>query len=532
MSIYNMLVGSGSSALYSNKRRSLVMIGASVVWGDGLDTMDTYAYKMQQAVDNRLGTSQPNWPARFFHVDDMENGAAVTTLTGPTGLEVPFNGFGSVHGYGAGYNTPVAPSGGSVYRFNPLVSTTGSYTSDSVGRAKLSYDPYTSAGRPSTVADGPFAGYGVNPPNSAYKAAGLNQQYKDPMIRLQASGHDIRFGLKVPASGGLLYLMVKGVGSIAIFGATATFAAGPAGAATFNTWTLQTPPAGSNPANATTTSAGGGVGLIQSINHANACLYVFPLNAIVGSDTAPQGMSINWNSGYVDIVSMWVAGATPPTNHIGVQVCARNSYCLQDYYVLDGTNYLGTNQPTTYPQGRLNDIMRGVIYNTNPAVSSAARVAECDPPYYVLGDTYNSMVTGAIETFPDRRLAPAEYVKYIEGMGNYLSSSSAVCPGVPIVVMPIKINIDDARLTLLPGVTWENYRDALGSLAVQKGWRFVDQSALNSLNSGVPGYSNGYVKDGLATGSYPTTFYQVDGLHPTPTGTTTIANKYISDLIL
>ena len=100
----------------SQKRTSLVLIGGSVIWGNGLDMTDQYSYLIQQRINSTLGVDLGNWPARCVHTDDyLEGGPAA----GGTPSYCPFNGNSLSSGYSAGVDTPNA------YHFNAQISPYG-----------------------------------------------------------------------------------------------------------------------------------------------------------------------------------------------------------------------------------------------------------------------------------------------------------------------------------------------------------------------------------------------------------------------
>ena len=455
------------------KRTSLMMIGASVVWGDGLDQMDQYTSKMQRAINSYVGASIANNAARTLHCDDLQEGGPVS---GGTPSYIPYNANNEISGYGAGLDTAGSTAYCSLATQNPLISPYDN-TSASIGRSKLNCSPYP-GGTPTASDSYIFGG-------STYGGDKSPSSWRDGTILLNATGQNIRFGVNVPHTGGYLLLKVFGTGSLNIYGA------GGYVGTNFTSWPTFNPYAVSVSAGTTTPQ-----------------LLVIPLTTDTGV-VQPQGMQISWASGSVYIMAMYVTAATSASNHIIVQTCARNSYCLDDFA----------------QSSVLDAVMKSVIQDPNLDSNSSS-------PIYVVGDSYNSIVT------PSRLLLPSAYANKLEYIGNYLSNASNYAPGSIILTMPIRAQSPSfvlsggswvgsgMRNASSGSVQWQDYWEVIYNLAAAKGWGFVDQSALPT-TSGTQ--SDGYT-GGAYPGTMPSNFYQCDGLHPTPTGTTSIANAYISQL--
>ena len=253
-------------------------------------------------------------------------------------------------------------------------------------------------------------------------------------------------------------------------------------------------------------------------------------------------MSMQWGGiGALDINVIAPLDGIQAANHILVQTCARNSYCLQDY--------LPTNT-NSYGEAITDLIMRDVA---NSPVTDGAGSSK---PFYIVGDTYNSMVTNA-PGITDRRLNPSQYASDLDAIGKALSTTdSSKNGGLIILTMPIRTqgSVSNA-LNLLNsngwiGATnhyaaassgslstpqWSDYWQCIYNLAAARGWGFVDQSKITQsgtpyINTSTPWQSNAYSLGSTytsASDSYP---YQNDGLHPNPTFATSIANCYIAAL--
>ena len=481
------------------KRTNLVIIGASVAWGDGLDMTQQYSTLIQKSIDNYLGVQLNAPAARMIHTDDLMEGDTTANATDP-GTR-PYNGGRTVSGWGAGINSP------SSYLYNASNYSNGVYN---YGRSKFNYLPYDITGAPTKADSGIFGG-------STY-GGGKNTSFTNGQIRLQSSGQNIRMGCGyqsnlMPNTGGYLILGASGNGSAIIYGATVN------SDSTIFTWK-------DNGGNYSGNS-------FYTINVSSATPTRF--NLVLDTTPPPgwnsanivhQGIAIYWVSGTVDIQSWWIPKTAAAANHIVVQVCARNSYCLTDY-----------NQPTV-----LDAIMKSV--NWNPATDVTT-----SPPFYVLGDTYNSMVTpNGGDATTTRSYNPSDYAQQLEQMGKYLSDSANYNPGKIILTMPIReqtgfrlpnatswgsAGYSDSAYNgaALNNYQWSDYWQAIYRVAAFYGWGFLDQMDLPSINTSSP-YGSNLSAD--INGNYvdpmPTTFYQADGIHPTATGAALIAARYVRDL--
>lgn len=526
----------GPTGAGGQKRASLVFIGASVCWGDGLDMTDTYAYKIQQQIDTYLaangwgaGKTLGGWVPRFVHTDDFQEGdlaANADPIT--TGKTRPYNGSANNPGWGAGNDSP------SAYLLNPLISP---YGAGNYGRSKLNYDPYTSAGLPVQADAGVFGGTTFG--GIKYNTAPYYSGWTDGGIRLAASGQNIRWAVNFTANTSYLFMVLSNRGGTTaqatVYGATGT----PP-----SVWTMPDPLG---------TGRAGGISI--PANTTIRVLFAIPKTTgyVAGS---PQQMSMAWYSGGavdVDVLAplndaqaLSVGTGTGfPISHVLVQVAARNSYCLQDYY---NTGWSGRSAGYV-----LDTIMNGVVNSPYYDGSSNASA-----PFYVIGDTYNSMISNlpippGFSTYNDRRLSPSAYGQLLDTMGKYLSDPAKNNHGLPILTMPIRVqcsstlflqnsngwiggtNHNSAGLSGSRSYPqWSDYWQVLYNLAATRGWGFVDQSQFtmggtSQINGSYLSNTNPAVSSCWISGddSYP---YQRDQLHPTKTFTTYIANGWVSAL--
>lgn len=486
------------------KRTNLVIIGASVVWGDGLDMTQQYSTLIQKGIDNYLG-AQLNAPAaRMIHTDDLMEGDTTVNETAPTNR--PYNGGRTVSGYGAGINSP------SSYLYNASTYNNGSF---GFGRSKFNYLPYDGSAAPTQADTGIFGG-------STYGGE-KNATFTNGQIRLQSAGQNIRMGCGytsnlMPNTGGYLVLRVSGNGSAVIYGASVN------SDSSIFTWKDNAGNYSGNQFYTINVSSNTPVSLPISLD-------ATPPSGWNIANIVHQGIGIYWASGTVDIQSCWIPKRAAATNHIVVQVCARNSYCLTDY------NQVNNNNESAV----MDAIMKAVIWN--PATDGTT-----SPPFYVLGDTYNSMVTSNVGAPTTRSYNPSDYAKQLEIMGKYLSDSAHYNPGKIILTMPIReqagfylpnanawgsAGYSDSAYNgaALNNYQWSDYWQAIYRVAAYYGWGFMDQMDLPSINTSSP-YGSNLSAD--INGNYvdpmPTTFYQADGIHPTATGAALIAARYIRDL--
>ena len=252
------------------------------------------------------------------------------------------------------------------------------------------------------------------------------------------------------------------------------------------------------------------------VNNTTPSVFIMQIKTDSGN-TLPQGIAITYNGGSVDIHAIWVTKTSQASNHILVQTIARNSYCLQDFNqssVLTGIQYQVINSPSAFP-------------------------STCSLPYYVIGDAINSLVT------PGRNFTPSGYASYLEGMALSLESGSVINGKIILAVPPrTQSQSSPGNGFYLYGQTnwvghgmhdasngpyqWSDYWESVYAVAAKHGWGFLDlMSTTNSINSGT-NLSDGYT--GSTFSGYTGSFFQPDGLHPTPTGATAIANQYIAQL--
>jgi hypothetical protein len=436
--------------VYQAKRTSLVIIGGSVAWGAGLTHTETYAALMQNQVNATQGNSWAGWVPRNIHTDDVQPGGCASTA--------PFNGSASMPGYGAGptFLNPVvvAPA------FNGSVGHAGA--------AKLNSFPASDA--PSRGDAGIFSNFGGDktPPGGPAGA------FTNPAVRLESPHQNIRLVANFDgAQAAYLQLGLQGVGSVTVY-----------------------------------TDWNGAAGTVVN-STANQAIHTVDLGA--PTTLSPQSVSVYWKSGTVDVTVVWPMLAQS-ARQTTIQVCARNSYCLQDY-----------DDPSV-----LSLIAGAVINKVADGASST--------PVYIVGDMFNSMITGAVGTAGDRRLsslvggspsASSAYCTALASIANALSAGGAgsiilTCPFAPGLAptslygacagpLP-QAAAGSPGLGWLPGESISTYGAAISALARAKGWGFVDQGSIPSVTT--PG------------------FFQPDGIHPSNLGATMIAQRYIAALSL
>jgi len=338
------------------------------------------------------------------------------------------------------------------------------------GHGKLHFDRVA----PIKAPVGIFSAYaGAKTPSGSPYAA-----YTDPMVRLGAGSN---IGFKVNAA------------TCLILGLTNSSRDGQQGqVAIFSSWKGATPEA------------------VVSVDIKNA-IERFAISLSNPTTEALQALSIVNISGSVDVSMIWPT-RVQAANHIAVQVIARDSYCLQDY-LADVLTPDGSQVAVT-------DLIKQSIVNPDELATSSR-------PWYVILDTYNSMVTGASEYgVGDRRLDPSTYITQLEMLAARLSSgrnagniiaTMPVIPGKPPLFRsgPCSGPLDEIAeeglgIGWLPGIGSRDYREAIAAAAQTNGWLFVDQSVLPSLTTPA--------------------FFWGDGIHPQPTGMRHIAQLFIERL--
>lgn len=426
---------------YTSKKRSMVFVGASVNWNLGNDQTQGYVYYIQQQIDARMATPLGGWVPRYVHTDDIQPGGSCTSA--------PFNADAADEGpnWGTGsYSTasplvfsnadgtvmsPVGHGSTAPINLNPTVGGT-------VGSAKLNTTDYPTQGNAGIF--------------SAYTAASVGclgapprGVYTNPMLRLDTAGQFIRFGVNNPR---YLFLGVVGTGTVNIY----------------STWGGATPITLIGNAGSAITMFGIDFTLTSSSSTANI---IYPAVAWGVPSMPPQGMSIYQASGRLDIALMW-PGSLQASNHILCQICSRDSYCLQDYLGNDQSTaapYYGTGTGT-----KITDLIaQGVLnsYQNFPSV--------CDPPIYVIFDSYNSIVT------PGRQLTPSQYYTDLGTLASQLITSSGGSATI-ILTMPMPPNGASGFVPEAP-YDYHDYNKQIRALAKAEGYGFVDQSIIPSLPS-------------------------------------------------
>lgn len=434
--------------VYQAKRTSLVIIGGSVAWGAGLAHTQAYAALMQDQVNATQGNAWAGWVPRNIHTDDLQPGGCAQAA--------PFNGHAGMPGYGAGPTL-----------LNPLVAPSAvNGPVGHAGAAKLNSCPARAA--PSRGDAGVFSHFGGHrtPPGESGGA------YTDPAVRLQSRNQHIRLVADFDGTqAAYLQIGLQGMGSVTVHA----------------DW-----------------NAGTG-----TVVNSTAGQAVHAVNLGTPTTPSPQTVSVCWASGTVDVT---VLGPMPAqsTCQTTIQVCARNSYCLQDF---DDASVLS--------------LIAGSV--VNPVANGAS-----SPPVYIVGDMFNSMITGAIATAGDRRLsslvggapsASSAYCRTLASIAEVLSADGAgsiilACPFAPGLAptslygacagpLP-ELAADGPGLGWLPGESISTYSAAISALAGARGWGFVDLSGIPSLTT--PG------------------FFQPDGIHPSSLGAMMIAQCYIAAL--
>jgi hypothetical protein len=266
----------------------------------------------------------------------------------------------------------------------------------------------------------------------------------------------------------------------------------------------------------TVTSSWHGVEAVIDVTAKNQISSIlFPLSPITG--VAPYTLTISNadNTKEVDIVTIW-PGALQATNHILVQVVARDSYCIEDY--------LGSQLMPDGSSALVTDLIKQSVVNS-------AAYSTSSTPWYVIFDTYNNFISAGSLAAPsaggDRRLTPSQYTAKLLTLGQALSTgtnggniilTTPAEPGLP----PSTLNGPSAGplpnsnfgsgggFAFLTGFRMSDYATAINELANAQGWLYVDQSVIPSLVTPA--------------------FFWPDGIHPQPTGAQMIASKFISVL--
>lgn len=466
---------------YGTKRTSLVFMGASVNWGLGNDQTQTYAYYLQQMIDARLSTPLGGWVARYVHQDDIRPGDGTGTFPSDS---APFNANSSSEGpnYGTGIFSSSTPflwsnAGGSLTccaaptNLNPTIGGV-------IGTAKLN-----STAAPTQGNAGIFSAY------SGTKTApgGAYGPYTNPALRLDTTGQFIRF-----AANGPTFLIIGLVGNSAVD--------------IYSTYT-----GGSNPITITNTSTTGitmyNVNLALGSGSSGGGI-AYPVTPWTVTGSGMVGLSVYRHSATgvpVDVSVLWPTRAQT-TNHIAVQICSRDSYCLQDY-TNSGSAILdtATGSPTYGTHAKLPDLIsQGIINSPSLAPSVAAA------PIYVIMDSYNSIVT------PGRQLTPAQYSTYLGQLASDLVASSTGNGGSVVLTMAVPPT-SVSGYGPPGGSDWHDYAAAMRTLAKSNSWGFIDQSVIPSLPTV---YANGNALSSF----YP------DNIHPNTVLTKQIARLFIDAL--
>ncbi len=536
-------VGTIAQPLYNGTKRTIMIVGASVAWGDGLDQTQSYAALMQAKIDATVGVSLGGWTARNVHIDDWQsanNGTAYVypTVPGTPPTNIPMNGESNVPGYGTGNGSQVSGYSSGVGPFmNPTVPS--AYTTQ--GSSKLNVD--TVGGTAPSYIPANIFGYYTGTVSSGPTTTG------DGVILFTTANQNIRGAMNWSA-GNTNYMLVGLIGT----GSMYCYLADSAGT-TFATIPI-----------AGTTRSG------------IAMEYFGPYNA---AHSGVGSFSFYSASGSLQIATICPTKAAQASNHLLVQVCARNSYCLQDYINTNGTdiydvNYIFlvstasaaigdtyTNGGVTYTVTRT--LSSGTVLYTNssstsqpPASGTLTRVSGAGTasityslwtggtgqtiptlikqscinqpvngaglPVYIIYDSYNSMVTPSRILPPGDATTAGTYAYTLLNLAKELGSSALYGAGFSgdanagrvILTMPFVPN-PSSGFTFPVGHGPVDYRNAIATLAKNSfgslGASFIDQS-------GLPSVAN-------------SAFLFNDGLHPSNgnrIGAQAIANLYIEAL--
>lgn len=505
------------------KRASLVMCcSGSVNWGYGLDQTQTYAYLMQKAIDTYVGKNMGGWVGRYIHTDDWKTGGPAASGT-PTSY--PYNGSAAASGWSAGIDNPssyTTDSYGTPVPYAPAAALYGT-----VRRSKMNWNDFNGT-TPGAADYGIFGGRTYSgDKNSTYTNGGV---YLD-----STNTGSLRWAVNFTKSAtAYVYLRITEIAGSAI--QLQLYGTNDNGS---TAWTI--PNSGyASPPNS------GIIGLT-----ANQSTDILMAPQVNGTSISPiQQMTLTYygGSGRALIEVIQPLNGVQATNHILVQICSRNSYCLQDY--ASTNTYLSTGSGvgqryTTDGAGRtcVTQIVNGVANKYDGTNNTY--------PFFVLGDTYNSMVTQWQNTgvWYDKRLTPSQYANQLLLLGKDLLTTAG--GGQIILTMPIRTQTTAlGLLTASAGASptwngygmrngnnsgnycWQDYWQAIYNLAAARGWGFIDQGQIDCIS-----HTGSYYSDCPSinsTWTNPSThFFQNDGLHPgsgTSTATTTIANAFILGL--
>ena len=496
----------GRHRIYTvGKRTTLFITGASDAWGVGLDQTQHYATIMQSAVDANPITgsrAKGGWTARCLHADDIQPGL------GTVGGFVlnPFNLSGAGGNNGSwtvpNINIPQGYNGGTgwyydawqnvTYAQGPNINPQGGYYSTTTPHntptsSKLDFTLAGGGTLLSAAQTGLFSAF------SGYKtpAPGPPGPYAAPGLEFTASGNNLRWAANMSLSANLI-----AVGVICLSAGSAYVYCG-----------------GSSPTLVET------IGFSPTIPLSVQQFIVGPFSSTPGVQTC----SIYWASGDFILSHLWPANNSQNTTDLSVQLCARDSHCIQDFignWDSGTSTFPGATDPTSNG-GLITDYMKQSVVNNSNYPGSAK-------PYFLLQDTTANFIIGASGSAPDRRLPPGtvgvpgnDYVTALQTMGEALESGPL--GGNIILEMPCECLPPSAPfaaggsgigyLSSLGGTNHSAqlaYRQAIAALAAYKGWLFLDQTPLPSITD--------------------PNFFQEDGLHMQVHGSSLTANYNIEQL--
>lgn len=532
------------------KRASLVMIGASVNWGYGLDQTETYAYLMQKAIDTYVGKNMGGWVGRYIHTDDWQTGG---TAAGGTPSYYPYNGSSAASGWSAGINNPSSYSTDSYGTPVPFAPAAALYAT--VRRSKLNWNDFNGT-VPGKADCGIFGG-------NTY-SGDKNATFTNGGVYLDSTNTgSLRWAVNFTKNAtAYVYFRITEIAGSAI--QLQLYGTNDNGS---SSWTI--PNSGyASPPNS------GIIGL--TANQSTDVLMAPQVNNTSINPIQQMTLTYYGGSGRALIEVIQPLNGVQASNHILVQICSRNSYCLQDYASVNTYPTLANGTPVSDPgtgvgqrytvEGSGNSgTKRTCVQQIINGVANKYDGTNNVHPFFILGDTYNSMVTqwtnGGV-TY-DKRLTPTQYANQLLLLGKDLLATEG--GGQVILTMPIRtqtaLTLAGSSASFTPGWSgygmrktssgstycWEDYWQAIYNVAASQGWGFVDQGQIDCIvhsptaagSAGGNPYAGGsdYWSDCPALGdawTNPSThFYQNDGLHPgsgTSTATTTIANAFINQL--
>lgn len=549
------------------KRASIVMIGASVDWGYGLDLTEQYSYKMQMAIDAYLysqgwrpnagsGTNLGGWVPRFIHTDDWQTGGPAA---GATPTYYPYNGSPQASGWAAGLDNPSSYTTDSYGTPVPFAPSAAGYTT--VRRAKLNWNDYPGAG--GTVPGAADCGiFGKN----TY-SGDKNGTCTNGGVYLDATyPGSLRWAVNF-TKGQTAYVQFRITELTGISVVLQLLGTNDNGA---TLWTIP------NYNNIPFPNTG-----LMGISGGNSAdvLMQFTVNSTTINPIQLMALTYNSGSGRALIEVIAPLNGVQATNHLLVQVCARNSYCLQDYASVNTYPTLAGGTPVSNPgtgtgqrytvEGAGNaGTKRTCVQQIINGVANKYDGSANAHPFFILGDTYNSMVTqwtnGVVY---DKRLTPSDYAQQLKLLGKDLLATEG--GGQIILTMPIRtqtaLTLAGSAASFTPGWSgygmrntssgstycWEDYWQAIYNLAAAMGWGFVDQGQLDCIvhtptaagsgggnpYAGASDYWSECPSLGATWTAPGTKHFQNDGLHPSPdfasqnaTLANTIAGTFISAL--